>query len=79
MDGGMLHTYVTYLVTMHPKEISVRRRYSEFDAYYTLLVSRYPAMVINPLPPKQVVNNTADETILYRMKGTPSCISDDQP
>ena len=75
----MLHTYVTYLVTMHPKETSVRRRYSEFDAYYTLLVNRYPAMVINPLPPKQVVNNTADETILYRMKGIRMVMSDDQP
>ena len=75
----MLHTYVTYLVTMHPKEITVRRRYSEFDAYYTLLVTRYPAMVISPLPPKQVVNNTADETILYRMKGMAASGGDDQP
>ena len=75
----MLHTYVTYLVTMHPKEITVRRRYSDFDDYYTLLVSRYPAMVISPLPPKQVVNNTADETILYRMKGMAASGGDDQP
>lgn len=57
----------------------MRRRYSEFDAYYTLLVTRYPAMVISPLPPKQVVNNTADETILYRMKGMAASGGDDQP
>ena len=55
---------------MYPKEITVRRRYSEFDAYRNFLLSRYPAMAITPLPPKQVVNNTSEETVTYRMQGT---------
>ena len=54
---------------MYPKKTTVRRRYSEFDAFRRLLLSRYPAMAISPLPPKQVVNNTSEETVSYRMQG----------
>lgn len=69
VGGSIIKPYITYLVTMYPKEITVRRRYSEFDAFRSFLLSRYPAMAIGPLPPKQVVNNTSEETVSYRMQG----------
>ena len=65
----MIKAYVTYLVSMRPGKKEVRRRYSEFDSFRTFLVNRYSAMVIPPLPPKQVMNNTSEEVINFRMKG----------
>lgn len=68
-SGSMIKAYVTYLVSMRPGKKEVRRRYSEFDSFRTFLVNRYSAMVIPPLPPKQVMNNTSEEVINFRMKG----------
>lgn len=68
-SGSVLKSFVTYLVTMHQKKTEVRRRYSEFDSFRTFLVNRYSAMLIPLLPPKQMMNNTSEEVIAFRMKG----------
>ena len=50
------------------EQVELRRRYSEFDNLREILLRRYPAMLLNPLPPKKAVNNTSEETVLLRMK-----------
>ena len=64
-----MRPYTTYLVTLYPLKVELRRRYSEFDTLRETLLRRYPALLINPLPPKKAVNNTSDETVQSRMKG----------
>ena len=57
-----MRPYTTYLVTLYPLKVEIRRRYSE------TLLRRYPAILLTPLPPK-AVNKTSDDTVLMRMKG----------
>ena len=61
-----MRPYTTYLVTLYPLKVELRRRYSEFDNLREILLRRYPAMLLNPLPPKK--NNTSEETVLLRMR-----------
>lgn len=63
-----MRPYTTYLVTLYPLKVELRRRYSEFDNLREILLRRYPAMLLNPLPPKKAVNNTSEETVLLRMR-----------
>ena len=64
-----MRPYTTYLVTLYPLKVELRRRYSEFDTLRETLLRRYPAILLNPLTPKKSVNNTSEETVLLRMKG----------
>ena len=64
-----MRPYTTYLVTLYPLKVELRRRYSEFDTLREILLHRYPAILLNPLPPKKAVYNTSEETVLLRMKG----------
>lgn len=63
-----MRPYTTYLVTLYPLKVEIRRRYSEFDTLRETLLRRYPAILLTPLPPK-AVNKTSDDTVLMRMKG----------
>ena len=63
-----MRPYTTYLMTLYPLKVEIRRRYSEFETLRETLLNRYPAIWINPLPPK-TVNKNADETVILRMKG----------
>lgn len=63
-----MRPYTTYLMTLYPLKVEIRRRYSEFETLRETLLHRYPALLINPLPPK-TVNKNADDTVLLRMKG----------
>ena len=68
-EGNRMRPYTTYLVTLYPLKVELRRRYSEFDTLRETLLRRYPAILLNPLPPTKAVNNTSEETVLLRMKG----------
>ena len=63
-----MRPYTTYLVTLYPLKVEIRRRYSEFDTLRETLLRRYPAILLTPLPPK-AVTKTSDDTVLMRMKG----------
>lgn len=63
-----MRPYTTYLVTLYPLKVELRRRYSEFDSLREILIRRYPAILFNPLPPKKAMNSTSEETVLLRMK-----------
>ena len=63
-----MRPYTTYLMTLYPLKVEICRRYSEFETLSETLLNRYPAILINPLPPK-TVNKNADETVILRMKG----------
>ena len=63
-----MRPYTTYLVTLYPLKVEIRRRYSEFDTLRETLLRRYPAILLTPLPPK-AVNKTSDDTVVMRLKG----------
>ena len=48
-----MRPYTTYLVTLFPLKVELRRRYSDFDALREILLHRYPAILVNPLPPRR--------------------------
>ena len=75
-EGNRLKPYTTYLVTLMPLKVELRRRYSDFDALRETLLRRYPAILLNPLPPKKAVNNTSEETVLLRMRALEKWLND---
>ena len=48
VEGGLFSSaYVTYLVTTHPLNYVVRRRYSDFEWLRKILFSLYPGVPVN--------------------------------
>ena len=46
----------TELIIIQTHKSSVRRRYKDFEAYYDLLVAKYPYRLVPRLPPKKLNN-----------------------
>jgi len=66
MSGSMIRKFVTYQVRTEPFGYVVRRRYSNFEWLRTVLVSRYPGMLVPPLPPKSVMGNMGSKSSVSR-------------
>ncbi|EPX71970.1 retromer complex subunit Vps5 [Schizosaccharomyces octosporus yFS286] len=49
-----------------PSEVTVQRRYRDFDCLYQLLSNNYPGCIIPPPPEKQVVGRLDDEVVEHR-------------
>jgi hypothetical protein len=61
-QGSGSNKYTSYHVKGYDSlgEIDVFRRYREFLQFRDVLFSRYPGLVIPPIPPKQATNKTQE-------------------
>ena len=63
-------TFVTYTITTNEPNLSVKRRYSDFEWFHQTLLYLFPYMVIPPVPKKNKlgVDNLSDAFISKRMR-----------
>lgn len=76
VEGGLFSSaYVTYLVTTHPLNYVVRRRYSDFEWLRKILFTLYPGVPVRcwlkkipPLPKKSYSGRFNEQFIMKRMR-----------
>lgn len=69
IEGGLFtKSYVTYLVTTQPLNISVRKRYSDFEWLSSTLTTYYLGTIIPPIPKKNFTSRFNEAYISKRMR-----------
>ena len=69
VEGGLFtKSYVTYLVTTQPLNISVRKRYSDFEWLSSTLTTYYLGTIIPPIPKKNFTSRFNEAYISKRMR-----------
>ena len=69
VEGGLFtKSYVTYLVTTQPLNISVRKRYSDFEWLSSTLTTYYLGTIIPPIPKKNFTSRFNEAYISRRMR-----------
>lgn len=70
-EGGFFtKSYVTYLITTNKLDLSVRRRYTDFDWLHQMVLQLYPYVVVPAIPKKNKigVDKFSDTFINKRMR-----------
>ena len=60
--------YITYNITTEPINISVRRRYTDFEWLRKIFTKLFPSIFIPPIPLKTLKDNANDHKIEKRMR-----------
>ena len=68
IDTIIVSSHVSYIIKGKniSQEISLERRYREFDALHNVLLKKWPGIYIPPIPKKQIIKNTDSKTIEKR-------------
>jgi len=62
LTGTFVNRHMTYLVETQPSGWAVRRRFSDFYWLRTMLLERYPGLLVPSLPAKDLVGKAAGKT-----------------